>query len=551
MQRFIRSLPGPAALLLLATALFPAALFARGGLAVLPFRVEGDPARSGLKLPAMSERLQEASVFLLSISREYRLQSTTETNAALKELGWRPEQPLTPDRAEAVCLQAGADYLLGGSARFVSRESIFLKATVYFCGRNKTVQSQATAKHTTLQQNMRRMLDEATPFLQPRPQIGVENPQTGRAVDLAVILDFSGSMSEDLPAIFRGLDALQQRLPDGSRIGAITIQAGNNGDRLDAIRMTRAWSPVLQDLQQRRVDGTVTANGLEEALGIVSRYRGWQGQRKLLVFSDAALGGRRADLENYLRRIARNGVEIRLFSLLRQSYEDREEWRRLARTLRLEDPGVLYGREVSLQDGEELFFVMQGRRFFLSERNLKGDVVRGRLSDAEIRPIETIHFQREKLNLEHIPDEYARLRDRRVSAMGPVHSNLELRILDAAVSGLPEEHSAPRVSVRNEGTAFWLRVSDRDVRRELARARQTGDKIYIGFRPVPASSPGERVANLAEPVYTGSQGAVPLLFVTTWRELNQRPASALNGQDTVFVLVEVLEIGDDGSDILQ
>lgn len=542
---------GPAALLLLATALYPAALFARGGLAVLPFRVDGDPARSDLALPGMSQRLQEASVFLVSVSREYRLISINETNTAVKETGWRPEMPLTPDRAESICLQLGADYLLGGSARFVSRESIFLDAAVYFCGRNKFIKSRATASRTTLQQSMRRLLDEATPFLQPRPQVGVENPRTGQAVDLAVILDYSGSMSEDLPAIFRGLDALQQRLPDGSRIGVITIQAGESGDRLDAIRMTRAWAPVLRDLQQRRVDGKVSASGLEEALSVVSRYRGWQGQRKLLVFSDAALGGRRADLENYLRRISRNGVEIRLFSLLRQSYDDREEWRRLARMLRLEDPAVLYGREVSLQNGDELFFVMQGRRFYLSDRNLKADVVRGQLSESELRPIETIHFEREKLNLEHIPGEYARLRDRRVGALGPVFSNLELRILDAAISGLPEQRSAPVVSVRNEGTAFWLRVADGDARRELMRAQRSGEKLYVGFRPVPASSAGERVANLAEPVYIRSQGAAPLLFVTTWRELNRQPASALNGRDTVFVLVEVLEIGDDGSDILQ
>lgn len=518
-------------------------LAARGsGMLILPFQVEGQPARAGFASRAgIPDRLQEASHFLLHTARDGNLISIAEARAAARRAEWRSGQPLNATRAGRLCSEARADYLLAGSARFLAGGRILLSATTHICRTGKSVPGvRESTNSREFQQAMRRVLVRATPFWQPRVAPGVI-AGGGGAIDLAIVLDHSGSMIEDLPLILRALTAVRQSLPRGSRLGIVTVGAG---DRLDVIPFTDQWQSALAAAREKTARGEVSLAGVERALGIVHSYREWKGARKIMVFSDARIGSRRSGLESYLRRLKSAGADVRLFCLLNQQYEDRAEWRRMARSLGLADPAVVYGREAGFIDQPSQFILMDGPRFFLSRRDLRGSVLRGQVPADVLRPVETIHFERGELNLSDLPGALARKNGTRLSYLGPIVSGLESAVAAGARAGTPGSYDpgAARVLVKNAGLSFWIQVADRGILAQMRRS--VGETMYVGLHLSPASGTGEKLVNLSRPVYIRSQGEVPRLFINTWAALAKRSERDLVREDVHFLLLQILEIDD-------
>lgn len=508
---------------------------------VLPYLLEGDPERAGITLPDAPIRLQEATRFLLSQRRGRTVVSEAASRRVEAALNFRPEEPFTARRAGELCAESRAEFLFAGSARFVSPTQIFLRASLYSCsGRNVTRRGSAMTTAARLQRGLLQLTDETTSgVMNPAPIEEGEGLRPAQPLDLAVVVDYSGSMLYDIPAIHAALGALRNALPPRSRLGVIAIESG---DRIDILPFSERWDPLLRAMQQKGARGEVTLRGLENALAVADRFREWRGDRALLVFSDASARGRRAaSVEALLRRLQNKGVRSSLFSLANQSYEDRREWERIARALRLADPAVVYGRQFGLLTGESLFVTLRGSRFYLADEDVRADVVAGRLNVAALEPIDTVHFRRDELNLNDLPAGYARQKNTRLTSLGAVFSSLEKRIGEAAITRVYDGGEYAPVLLKNEGLSFTIRVSDARV---LERFRQLrGRKVYVGLRLHPSPG-GERAVNTPGSVYIMEQGEAPRLFVTTWAEVLRRADTALDRNEVWFFLVETLEVGD-------
>ena len=315
-------------------------------------------------------------------------------------------------------------------------------------------------------------------------------------------------------------------------------------DRLDTVPFSTQWPEVLPLAGAKAARGDVSVQGLAAALGIVQQYRDWKGRRKVLVFSDARIGRQSSSIESHIRRLKSSGATVRLFSTQNQSYADRVEWQRMARTLSLASPGVLYGREVGFVDQPGRFLLMDGGRYFTSRRDLRSAILKGVVPRSVLEPLETIHFRREELNLNDLPSAFARRQGTRANYTGPVVSGLE-----AAISSVGGAAQSPvgtaggtRVLVKNGGLSFWIRGHDRGILSQMRRS--LGRKIYVGLHVAPAPGSGEKLVNLPAPVYIRTQGDVPQLLITTWADLIRRPDRSLVRTDTHFLLLEILEVDD-------
>jgi hypothetical protein len=185
---------------------------------------------------------------------------------------------------------------------------------------------------------------------------------------------------------------------------------------------------------------------------------------------------------------------------------------------------------------------MQGDRFFTSRRDLRGAILRGEVPPSEIVPLETIHYERDELNLIDLPKAFARKNGTQLSYLGPIVSSLETTIARAATAGVVAGADGSRVLVKNAGVSFWIRVNDRRIATQLRQ--KMGQKLYVGLHVAPAAGAGEKLVNLPDPVYIRSQGEVPELFISTWAELSARSERDLSRDNVYFLLLEILEVDD-------
>ena len=538
----VRSLLRAAAVIVLVATESSPLLGARSSVLVLPFRIEGDPARARLDIsrPDMSRHLQEATHFLLPEVRDYPVESLEATRRATERAGWSFDQSFDQEAGQSLCRTSGVTYILAGTARFVSPERNFISFEAYSCPLLRVLnRDEKSDSIYRLQSVLRTTLQEATPFLSParRPNL----PPAPGVTDVAVVLDLSGSMIFDLENIRAGLTHLGGTLTPGSRLGLVTI---NGGDAQDIHPLDEDWLGGLRWLQSRSPGGEVSLRGLENAVATVERFREWRGRRQLLLFSDATAGGRRMSaLENRLRRLNSAGVAVGLFALYGQSYDDRQEYFRLARSLSLPEPVVFYARRASFAAGEAQYLITDGRRFYRApaRASVAASVAGGGTDTVDWEPIETVTYEQSTLNLRDLPRAYAERERLRLVELGPVLSNLERRIATVTIQDPGQDsRETARVLLRNESTSFWIRVAEHRVLTALQNGR--GQDLYVGLHVQSASSGAERLHVLPAPIHVRGAGAVPVLLVNTWERLNRTPAQYIDPEDTWFLRVRVMEI---------
>lgn len=508
---------------------------------MLPLDHRGLTPGAGVTDTVFAERLQEASHFLLGQERQVDLVNLVDVATAMRESIWKPANPYTESGLQSLCRTSDAAYLLVGRSYF-TKSSAQIEMRSYSCRLHRELgRAQRKAPLADLQSLLRDCLRRSTPFLNSRPMVLPATKVPQNRVDMAVVLDNSGSMVSDLPAIHRSLQALAGRVPRGSRLGLINIDAG---DRLDIMPFSTDWSASLRSARQKRASGEVSLRGLKNALSIINRYREWQSNRRLILFSDATVGGhRRSELETSLRRMKNQGVKISIFPLLNQSHADRIEWNRIRRTLQLRLPPVVYARRLDIVGQDSYYLMSADNRFYHSHsgENLISEIGGSGIDLSRMVPVESAGFLAADLNLQTLPRVFALRQNQKLRGVGPILSNLEKSIVQSVENSIQfSPEGGVRVLIKNEGHSFWIAVRNEHVLRQLENLR--GQKVYLGLHALAARTGGDRIQFLPDPVYIRKARFVPRLFISTYVRLNQADLRKLRSSDIWFLLVEVLEI---------
>ena len=498
----------------------------------------GDPNPDVFDRQRLPEFLQHAAYFLFEQRLRFPLQSRDDLNANLARAGYSASAVFSHETATKVCAETGVSHLLAGSANFRPADGLIVNIVSYSCRRSGVIaKGRASGRLSDLQRLLATGLREASPFARALAPAGPSGADP-RALDLAVVIDTSGSMATDLPQIRKGLASVRRQAPEGSRIGTVFL---DDGDRIDVLPFTRRWDRMLQVLSARRPAGNVSATGLERGLERIEQYRDTRGIPRLLVFSDAPAQGRRLQLvESRLRRLKRRGWDVHLFQLAGQRPEDRGEWQRLARAVGLKSPEVIYGRRAGFVEFS-LFLVMIGSRFYQSDRDLSGPVAAGSVEGRPMTPIETVAFPADALTLDELPRRMAARDNRKLSGLGPVVSGLEAKITKSALGGTLFETVPYRALVKHEGRGFWVRLHRRTDFERLKALR--GQSVYLGLRMT--STPGaERITNLPGEIFIRKQKDVPRLLINRRAHLQRLPQKFISPADVWFFLSEIIEVRD-------
>ena len=290
-----------------------------GGVLVLPFKIEASltdtKAFLSSKYPALD--LQKASHFLIEQHYEYPLVPISETQSILDELEFKAHSLLDLKRARRICQRSTADYLLTGNSYAASKQSLLLQILSFNCRTHKLINSPKVKINSriAIQSKLRESLKRVLPFARARPLLLSPSIPSQRALDLAVILDFSGSMRQDLPEILGQLRHIKRNYPVESRLGAITMEDQN---RVEALKMNRNWHLNLKILSRKKKRGEVTFPGLLKALAVAERYENWENKAMLLFFTDLALSSRQAArLFTPLQSLRARGLQFCFFPLSR------------------------------------------------------------------------------------------------------------------------------------------------------------------------------------------------------------------------------------------
>lgn len=528
--------------ILLTVCLSLSPLFARRNeIAVLPFRITGNPDPLRMQSSELPGLYQEATHFLFESHRDYPLQSLSATAAALKDIRWNQDSVLDEKRSAQICIYTDSSHFLAGSAHFGTDNSLIVEMVVYSCAAHSVVgRSRRSGRVSAMQRLLRTAVVESTDFARARAH--ANEGTAGGAVDVVAVIDFSGSMAGVLPEIVTSLGAVRNRLPAGSRLAALSLE----GREINALPFSDQWGRTIDALKAKRGAGETSVQTLRSALIKIEEERHWRGARKALIFSDAATGGQRqTELESRIRRLIDRGIEVHLFCMPSQSQADRLEWLRLSRALRLEDPSVLYGRRVGFLEGFSIFLIQSGARFYRADRDVTTEIRGASLNVQDLTPVETIRFEASTLNLNDLPESYAKAENLRFDRhLGPVISGIEKKVEEAVLSGTTAETAKYAALLRNQGASFWARFRDTSIYDSLKDS--SGRTAYVGLSLRPSSDPGERLENDPDVFYIREQSRVPRLFIASWADLLRLPTGSIDEEDVWFFLSEIRDVKDVG-----
>lgn len=526
---FMRTAPFTAILFFLF--FLPGALAAE--IVVLPFRIQGKPDPARFSRTELDRQLQEAVYFLARMAIDYPLTSPIRTARAVERSGWRPDQTLNFRPSRSICLETSALYLLAGEARFLGPGEVRLAMTMFSCHTMKKAAAvRRVGQVNRLQQMLLEMIRESASFARPKPQFPSDG--RGNSVDLAVLLDCSGSMTGDLPYIKKSLEALLHRLSGESRLAVIALQGDG---RRETLPFTNDRTRIRRFLKRQRAGGENSLRFLVESLNPIAQYQEWRGDPRLLVFSDVRLAGETATLEGMLQRLRNRGIKSYLFPLSGRQGDDLAAWRRLIETISPQTNKLVYARRLEFLEGYSLYLIVKDNRLFETRKEIGRFVLSGKIDRLEAGVVDTYRFSSNALNLQTLPDEYARRNNLHLAGTGPMISNLESLIHSVALGGTERSRSAYRVLLKNEGVGFWIGVNNASVYKRLRDL--IGRKIYLGLRFRYSGESEQRIGNDPDFILIRSEGNIPRLFVNSWRRLVRLPSRRITPEDIWFLSVEI------------
>ena len=180
------------------------------------------------------------------------------------------------------------NYLITGNSYAAGRQKLLIQKLSFNCRTQQILKSPKVKINSRIeiQSKLRALLKSVLPFALPRPFLLGPSASSQRALDLAVILDFSGSMRQDMPEILRQLRYTERNQSSESRLGIITME---EQDQVRALQMNRDWNLNIKILEPKKERGEVAFPALLKALGIAGRYQNWENKAMLLFFYRSSL----------------------------------------------------------------------------------------------------------------------------------------------------------------------------------------------------------------------------------------------------------------------
>lgn len=519
----------------------PAGLFSRDfHISVLPFLIQGKPQLAGFDIQKTPWQLREAAGFLIQQDRDIALWNPSNFENLLRQSNYNLKKPFQKENLVKVCTLSDSMYILGGIA-FFSRRAIEFQIKTYSCRLNQFL-GESTIKKTyhDFQQALRRSILQSTPFINPVRKANISNMEKRNSkIDLAIILDTSGSMVADFPVIISSLKSLQSSLPKGSRIGVILMKEDS---RQIILPFTQDWPSTIRTLAQTRPVGQTDRQGFLEALTIVERYNKWQAAKNLYIFTDLHFANRRESyVESALRRITQNGIRTHIFPMTAQNYTDRREWTRISRSVKTFNPNVIYGRKI-YPIGQRPYFIVSLQGKYYTGRygdDLGSRIKSGNLTTENLLPIPTTSFSRTELNLESLSTAYPAMMKQKISSYDPIISNLGKSISNSLDLKKGTGSYQYKILVKNKTNSFWLPVRHPGVIKKIRQ--QQNKEFFIGLH-IKKTPTTRQVVTFPHPIYIREYSNVPRLFITSWQHLHKLSLDRINPEDVWFMKVKLLEI---------
>lgn len=520
--------------------LFPGQSFAQPlsssqEVAILDFRVTGDvPARfySEHQLPGF---LREAAVYLFPYVRRYPVQDPEITEKAIQPLRFNPAHPLNEMRIRGLCANSGASFLISGSAHFSREATVILEIQSISC---RSHSQFATGKETghlnKLQILLRNALYKATPFASPSHQRFPAGSKSDTGKDTVLIIDRSGSMNPSLTVIKEALlDSAASMSPD-SRMGAVLFSA----EEPQIFSIGSPLSTIANSLTGSR--GKTSVSDLNQALDEVLKYRTGGRSLNLLLFTDIDHGNKKMySVEDRLKRMMKRGHTIKIFPMPTRTPDSIREWSRIERTLKLDSPTVLYGRRVGFLQGYSLYFIQNNHSFYRSDFDGSSWVQRNQLPEDRIRPIHTVRYPRDQINLFDLPGAFAEKNRLKITGLSSIDSGLAMAIqkeMDDTGS-----MSAPYSAlIKNAGRSFWIRLNRKEDYETLLK--HEGKTVYLGIAFRQSNIGSDTIRNEPDVLQVLSASEVPRLFINTMERLSSNQSRSVHPGVIWFLLSEIREV---------
>ncbi|MEQ8351971.1 MAG: VWA domain-containing protein [Leptospiraceae bacterium] len=486
---------------------------------ILPFRVSGQVPEAYFSAASLPTELQQATAFLFDLHKNYPLDDLERLNRSL------------PQNVRATGAIPGTDYcaytrgthLLKGEASFSGTSRIRITLQLHSCNTGRTIDTGVSSGPLNdLQTLLVQAIRSSARSFSDKQFISWSTSSD----EWILVVDQSGSMSGTKKELVRALRSRAYEFQGKLSLGLLLIS--ENGNRL--IQPGTNLKEVISILEATATGGEVTltqvARGLQELKNLPPE------NRRIVVLTDAA-GGSTAAFESALRRLSSTGSSPALLNSPGLPVSTRLLFARLNRSLKLDSPEMTYGMRAGFVEGFSLFFIQKGDRFYVSRKDESAALRSGRLSMDSLEPVATVNLRDDRLNLSSVIQSYAKQKNIRLIGTGDLVSSLEYD-LGSLMSGTSEARY--KFLVKNHGSAFWIHCQSPSVAKQLERARQNRQSIYLGLQLRQGSLGPE---NNPSAIFIRSAAEVPSLFIQRYSNLQSE--KTLKKQDIWFFLVEVVD----------
>lgn len=503
-------------------------LQARGDrLYVLPFRISGKPPASFFDEAELPTQAQQAAVFLARLVREYNtLAYRSPGEGADRAQGL--DEEATRQRIPSLCAGQDATHLMGGRLLFTGKTDVTVEVFTASCAKRSILYRDHNSGHLNeIQALLRKGILRVTPFLPDSPDYArLQRLDDVRDRHTHIIVDASGSMELTLPFVRKGLEQLT---PGPER--KITITLVQSGGRLEQLGPFAERDLYLKTVRNLHGQGEIREKDLIDAMHR-SRDVMVPGTDRLLLFTDQTLSEKALlDFQKELSDIRRGGLRVAYFPAYASDPGFLDRTGRFERLATVFEP--VFARRAGYVTGESYFFVRRGAAYHLCPGSVGEEIASGRLDLKQCSPFPAFRYTKAELELDHLPEAYAKRNALTVSGISPVYSDLEFRIEDF-LTEKTGARSPYRVLVQSGRSAFWIGMSRKSDFEALVSKK--GQKTYVGLHL--KQTPGG-LENLPGRIHITADA--PRLFLLEYDRVAGMfsEKNRLNVRDVWFFLVEV------------
>ncbi len=486
---------------------------------ILPFKISGQVPEQYFSTSSLPTEMQQATAFLFALHKDYPLDSIDRLNRSLPQ-GTTATGAM---RGTDYCAYTRGTHVLSGEASFSGTSAVRVSMELKSCNTGRTLDTGVGfGPLNELQGLMVKSIRGSSITLPNRSMPG----WVAKSDEWILVLDQSGSMSGMKREMARALKSLTIEMQGKLSLGLLLVS--ESGNRL--VSPSKNLKEIVSILEASANGGEVSLNHISRGLQELKKLPA--NDRRVIILTDAS-GQSSASFESALRNMASSGWKPVLLNSPGLPVSSRQLFSRLNRSLKLDQPEIAYGMRAGFVEGFSLLFVQKGDRFYISRKDISSALRTGRLNLDSLEPVATVNLRDENLTLPSVIQAYAKQRNIRLIGTGDLVSSLEPGV-ESLLSGASS--AKYRFLVKNHSTAFWIQCESASVARELNRARQSGETLYLGLQLKQGSLGPENNPSL---IFIRSAADVPSLFIQRYRPLQS--GNLLKKEDIWFFLVEVVD----------